>query len=212
MAQFIKKYVDGCAPCQQNKTNTHPTIPPLNPIISRETLLFKQISYDPITDLPISNGFDSLLVMVDQGLSKGVILCPTKKTITAKGVATIIFRKLYTRFGLFNKVISDWGPNSQQNSKRNSEGYLDTNLPYHPPITHRLMERLKGSTKKSRPTSGYSVDQILLNRLNKYLWLNSSITSNPTLLPANLHFISSWDMNHKHFLTSLTKPTFRKTT
>ena len=101
MAQFIKKYVDGCAPCQQNKTNTHPTIPPLNPIISRETLPFKQISYDLITDLLVSNGFDSLLVMVDQGLSKGVILCPTKKTITTKGVAMIIFQKLYTRFRLF---------------------------------------------------------------------------------------------------------------
>ena len=107
MAQFIKKYVDRCTPCQQNKTNTHPTIPPLNLIISKETLPFKQISYDLITDLPTSNGFDSLLVMVDQGLSKGVILCPTKKTITAEGIATIIFRKLYTRFGLFNKVISD---------------------------------------------------------------------------------------------------------
>ena len=109
-AQFIKKYVDGCVPCQQNKTNTHPTIPPLNPIISRETLPFKQISYDLITNLPISNSFDSLLVVVDQGLSKGVILCPTKKTITAEGIATIIFQKLYTRFGLFNKIISDWGP------------------------------------------------------------------------------------------------------
>ena len=112
MAQLIKKYVDRCAPCQQNKANTHPTIPPLNPVISRETLPFKQISYDLITDLPVSNGFDSLLVVVDHGLSKGVILCPTKKTITAEGVATIIFRKLYTRFGLFNKIISDQGPQS----------------------------------------------------------------------------------------------------
>ena len=110
MAQFIKKYADGCAPCQQNKTNTHLTIPPLHPIISRKTLPFKQISYNLITDLPVSNGFDSLLVVVDHGLSKGVILCPTRKTITAEGVATIIFRKLYTRFRLFNKVISDWGP------------------------------------------------------------------------------------------------------
>ena len=63
-------------------------IPPLNPIISKETLPFKQISYDLITNLPTSN---SLLVVVDHGLSKGVILCPTKKTITAEGVTTIIF-------------------------------------------------------------------------------------------------------------------------
>ena len=110
MAQFIKKYVDRCTPCQQNKTNTHPTIPPLNPIASKETLPFKQISYNLITNLLISNNFDSLLVMVDHGLSKGVILCPTKKTITIQGVAIIIFRKLYTRFGLFNKIISNQGP------------------------------------------------------------------------------------------------------
>ena len=110
MAQFIKKYINGCAPCQQNKTNTHPTTPPLNLIISKETLPFKQISYNLITNLPFSNGFDPLLVMVDHGLSKGIILCPTKKTITAKGVTTIVFRKLYTRFGLFDKIISDWGP------------------------------------------------------------------------------------------------------
>ena len=110
MAHFVKKYIKGCATCQQSKTNTHPTAPPLNPIQSKETLPFKQISYDLITDLPISNGFDSLLVVVDQGLTKGVILCPTKKSITAEGVATIIFKKLYTRFGLFNKIISDRGP------------------------------------------------------------------------------------------------------
>ena len=107
MAKFIKAYVDSCAPCQQNKTNTHPIIPALNPIKSGKTLPFKQISYDLITDLPILNGFDSLLVMVDQGLTKGVILCPTKKMISVEGIATIIFRKLYSCFGLFDKIISD---------------------------------------------------------------------------------------------------------
>ena len=34
MAQYIQKYVEGCSTCQQNKTNTHPTVPPLNPIPS----------------------------------------------------------------------------------------------------------------------------------------------------------------------------------
>ena len=91
MAQFIKKYVEGCSICQQNKTNTHPTIPPITPIPSNETLPFKQISYDLITGLPESNGFDALLVVVDHGLSKGVILCPTKSKITAEGVASINF-------------------------------------------------------------------------------------------------------------------------
>ena len=112
MAQYIWKYVEGCSTCQQNKTNTHPTVPPppLNPIPLEQTLPFKQISYDLITGLPLSNGFDALLVVVDHGLSKGAILCPMRKTVTADGVAAIIFWKLYAHFGLFDKVISDCGP------------------------------------------------------------------------------------------------------
>ena len=88
--------MEGCAVCQQNKSNTHPTT--------------QQISCDLITDLPPSSGFDSLLVVVDHGLTKGVILYPTKKTITAERIATLFFYKVYLRFGLYDKIISDRGP------------------------------------------------------------------------------------------------------
>ena len=60
-------------------------------------------------DLPVSSGFNSLLVVVDHGLTKGVILCPTKKSVTAEGIASLFFHKVFLRFGLFDKVISDWG-------------------------------------------------------------------------------------------------------
>ena len=93
--------------CQQAKANTHPTSPPLVPIPSSYPCPFQQISCDLITDLPPSQGFDSLLVVVDHGLTKGVILCPTKKTATAKGIATLFFHKVYTHFGLYEKIISD---------------------------------------------------------------------------------------------------------
>ena len=110
LASFVRRYVEGCALCQQNKTNTHPTVPPLSPIKSIAFRPFQQISCDLITDLPISAGFDSLLVVVDHGLTKGVILCPTKKTITAEGIASLFFHKVFLHFGLFDKVISDRGP------------------------------------------------------------------------------------------------------
>ena len=110
LAQFMRKYVKGCRDCQQAKTNTHPTGPPLNPIRSSASHPFQQLSCDLITDLPPSSGFDSLLVVVDHGLTKGVILCPTKKTATAEGIATLFFYKVYTRFGLYEKIISDRGP------------------------------------------------------------------------------------------------------
>ena len=110
LTQFVRKYVEDCATCQQNKSNTHPTIPLLTPIKSCTTCSFQQVSCNLITDLPTSSGFDSLLVMVDHGLTKGVILCPTKKTITTEGVAALFFHKVYLRFGLYNKIISDCGP------------------------------------------------------------------------------------------------------
>ena len=65
---------------------------------------------DFITDLPITNGYDSILVVVDQGLSKGVILLPCNKTITAEGTAKLLLENLYKRFGLPDKLISDRGP------------------------------------------------------------------------------------------------------
>ena len=110
LASFVCKYVEGCATCQRNKSITHPTVPPLTPIRSTSTRPFQQLSCDLITDLPPSNGFDSLLIVVDHGLTKGVILCPTKKTITAEGVANLFFHKVFLCFGLYDKIISDRGP------------------------------------------------------------------------------------------------------
>ena len=66
----VRKYVEGCSVFQQNKTSTHPMVPPLNHIPLEQTLLFKQISYNLIMGLPISNGFNALLVVVDHGLSR----------------------------------------------------------------------------------------------------------------------------------------------
>jgi len=108
---FVKKYVEGCAMCQQNKVNTHPTQPPLVLILAPSSRRpFAQCSVDLITDLPPSNGFDSIMVVVDHGLTKGVIFTPCNKSIDAEGVANIFFKKVFTRFGLYEKIISDRGP------------------------------------------------------------------------------------------------------
>jgi hypothetical protein len=71
-----EQFIDGCAVCQQMKTNTHPTAAPLMPIKSHAHRPFQQVTMDFITNLLISNGFDSIFIMVDQGLSKGVIPMP----------------------------------------------------------------------------------------------------------------------------------------
>ncbi len=65
---------------------------------------------DFITDLPLSNGYDSILVMIDHGLTKGVIYAPCNKTIDAAITSALFLDNIYRRFGLLDKIISDHGP------------------------------------------------------------------------------------------------------
>jgi hypothetical protein len=48
--------------------------------------------------------------VVDHGLSKGVTLSPCNKTISAEGVTDIFLERVFSRFGLPKKLISDRGP------------------------------------------------------------------------------------------------------
>jgi hypothetical protein len=110
MASYIAKYINGCAICQQMKADTHPSAPHLHPIPSESTRPYLQLSVDLITNLPLSDGFDSIMVVVDHGLLKGVTLSPCNKSITAEGVADLFLKNVFTKFSLPGKIISDHGP------------------------------------------------------------------------------------------------------
>jgi hypothetical protein len=77
------------------KADTHPVTPPLVPIPSDATVLFTSLSVNLITDLPPSSGFNSIMVVVDHGLMKGVIITLCLKTITSEGVAKLFFKHVY---------------------------------------------------------------------------------------------------------------------
>jgi hypothetical protein len=89
MKDFITAYVKGCATCQMNKINTHPTRPPLFPITSSSNLPFQTIAVDFITKLPLSYGNDTILIITDHDVSKASIFLPYKETIDAVGVAEL---------------------------------------------------------------------------------------------------------------------------
>ena len=110
LTSYVHSYVQGCASCQQHKVNMNPPQPPLLPILSSCSCPFQQISCDLISNLPLSDGFDTLLVMVYHRLTKGVILCPTMKTIDTAGVASLFFSTVFKRFGLYDKIISNYRP------------------------------------------------------------------------------------------------------
>ena len=76
---FVWNYVRGCGVCQQYKINhslSHPSYMLIPQALT--TCPFVHCSMDLITDLPLSDGFNSILVVVDHGLMKGVILLPCK--------------------------------------------------------------------------------------------------------------------------------------
>ena len=55
-------------------------------------------------------GYDSILAVVDHGLTKGVILITCNKTLMANQCAKLLLDNVYKQFGLMDKIISDQGP------------------------------------------------------------------------------------------------------
>ena len=64
------------------------------------------------------DGCDSILVVVDQGNTKGAIFIPITKTLTADGSGQLLLDNLYKRFGLPDQMISDRGPQFAAHSFR----------------------------------------------------------------------------------------------
>jgi hypothetical protein len=58
------------------------------------------ISLDLITDLPTSQGYDSILTIVDHSCSKAAILLPCYKTIDATGVAGLYSTQVFPFYGI----------------------------------------------------------------------------------------------------------------
>jgi hypothetical protein len=94
-----------------NKVNTHPTKPPLYPIMTNpEALPFQVITLDFVTKLPSSKGFDSILTVMDHNCSKALILIPCNKSITAEGTAELYAKYIVPHYGIPTRIISDRDP------------------------------------------------------------------------------------------------------
>jgi Integrase zinc binding domain len=108
MKDFITQYIKGCATCQMTKVNTHLSKPALFPITTDPTALpFQVIALDFVTDLPTSQGYDSILTVTDHDCSKASFLIPCNKTITAEETAELYARTIVPHYGLPTRIISD---------------------------------------------------------------------------------------------------------
>ena len=108
MWEYMKKYMQGCTICQQNKSNTHPNKPPLQPIaLEPNAHPFQTIAMDFIVKLPLSDGYNSILTITDHDCTKAVILLPGKETIDVPGVAALFKERVFPFVGIPRKVITD---------------------------------------------------------------------------------------------------------
>ena len=111
MYVFVKSYIQGCALCQQMKVNTYPLAPLLAPIKADPYAYpFSIVTMDFITDLPESNRYNVLYIVVDYGLTKTIVLIPWIKTIDTIGTVRLYYDNIYWRFGPSNRIILDREP------------------------------------------------------------------------------------------------------
>ena len=107
----VHQYVRGCQTCQAAKVNTHPTAPPITPRdVASNPFPFKQVSVDLVTDLPLTRGCDSILTIVDQGLTKAAFFLPTNKMATSAEIAKLYHDAVYPNYRIPDAIISDRGP------------------------------------------------------------------------------------------------------
>ena len=107
LRQDVADYVGGCVTCQRTKTSKTKPHGFLRTLEVPE-LPWQHISMDFIEPLPISEGYDSILVVVDR-LTKMSVFLPTKKTLTSPKMADLLIREIFTRHGLPRSIVSDRG-------------------------------------------------------------------------------------------------------
>jgi hypothetical protein len=107
MKKFVNRYVDGCKSCQRAKTSTQAPFGTLEllPIPAGQ---WTDVSNNLITDLPKSNGFDSILTVFDR-LTKMAHFTPCEKAMSAEGLADLMLRNVWRLHRTPKYIISDCG-------------------------------------------------------------------------------------------------------
>jgi len=104
---FIKDYISSCTSCRRAKVPRHRPYSLLKQL-PIPTCPWHSISMDFIEQLPSSNGFTSILVIVDR-LSKQGIFIPTYDTITSPELAKFFVTHVFSKHGVPTHVTSDRG-------------------------------------------------------------------------------------------------------
>jgi len=104
----MKRYVEGCNVYQCNKNHTKQLAGKLMPNLISEKP-WTHILADFITKLPLAQGYNLILVVVDK-LTKMVYFIPTTEKMMAEGLARLFRDNVWKLHGLSESIISDRRP------------------------------------------------------------------------------------------------------
>jgi len=104
----VKRYMEEYNTCQCNQNRTEQPAGKLMPnLIPNRVCIY--ISVDFITKLPLAQGYDSILVIVDC-FTKMMYFVPTTEKTMAEGLVRLFRDNVWRLHGLPESIISDRGP------------------------------------------------------------------------------------------------------
>ena len=107
MRKYIIDYVEACDTCHRNKMPRHKPFGLLQPLPVPERP-WSSISMDFITKLPISDGYDSVFVVVCR-MTKQAHFIPCRETMKAEEFASLFIDNIFRIHGMPDDIVSDRG-------------------------------------------------------------------------------------------------------
>jgi len=108
LKEDIKKYVQGCFKCQQNKVQHQKKVGELH-LLEIPEELWQGISIDIIGPLPRSNGMDAIVVIVNR-FTKMIRLKATTTNVSLEEIAKIYRDEIWKLHRILRKILSNRRP------------------------------------------------------------------------------------------------------
>lgn len=107
LGNFVRKYVSTCDQCARNKPKRHAPYGMLKPLPIPEKP-WESISVDFIDQLPLSDGYDAIMVVVDRR-TKLAHFEPVTTNITTEELIKLFTKMVFSKHGMPRTIVSDRG-------------------------------------------------------------------------------------------------------